>query len=207
MARRLKKYVIPTTLGLVGTTMVVSASVMLMAKKPVDSNYRYTVSEIKEQVYPVINEVEDKKPMKPFLEESVSKEKDYYRKDDDVNTQNNSLMYYEKTYMPSTGILYSSNEGFDVVASIDGTINKIGQDNILGNYVIIEHSNGYKTTYYSLGEIAVKEKDMVVKGDVIGISGTNKLESTENKYNVLFETYHDGYLMDPEDFYNISFEG
>lgn len=205
MARRLKKYVIPTTLGLTGTTLLISASLMLLTKKPVDTNYRYTVSEIKEQVYPVINEVEDKKPMKPFLEESVSKEKDYYRKDDDVNTQNNSLMYYENTYMPSTGILYSSNEGFDVVASVDGKVNKVGEDNILGNYVVIEHANGYKTTYYSLSEIAVKEGDGLIKGDVIGISGSNKLEGSSNKYNVLFETYHDGYLMDPEDFYNISF--
>ena len=205
MARRLKKYVIPTTLGLTGTTLLISASLMLLTKKPVDTNYRYTVSEIKEQVYPVINEVEDKKPMKPFLEESVSKEKDYYRKDDDVNTQNNSLMYYENTYMPSTGILYSSNEGFDVVASVDGKVNKVGEDNILGNYVVIEHANGYKTTYYSLSEIAVKEGDGLIKGDVIGISGSNKLEGSSNKYNILFETYHDGYLMDPEDFYNISF--
>ena len=106
--------------------------------------------------------------------------------------------------MPNTGILYSSEEQFDVIASIDGTVKKIGEDNILGKYVELEHENGYKTVYYSLSETAVTEGKIVTKGDVIGISGTNKIEGSL-KNNILFETYHEGYLMDPEEFYNVDF--
>lgn len=203
MARKLKKFVIPSVIGVLGVSTLITVQLMNSSKK-VDSGYRYTVSEIKEKIFPVINEVEEKKPMRPFLEETVSKAKDYYRKEDTEDVQNNSLIYYEKTYMPSTGILYSSDEKFEVVASFDGKVVKTGEDNILGKYVMVEHSSGYKTTYYSLSELAVKEGNEIVKGDPIGLSGTNKIEGSSNN-NLLFETYHDGYLIDPEDFYNIDF--
>ena len=203
MARKLKKFVIPSVIGVLGVSTLITVQLMNSSKK-VDSGYRYTVSEIKEKIFPVINEVEEKKPMRPFLEETVSKTKDYYRKEDTEDVQNNSLIYYEKTYMPSTGILYSSDEKFEVVASFDGKVVKTGEDNILGKYVMVEHSSGYKTTYYSLSELAVKEGNEIVKGDPIGLSGTNKIDGSSNN-NLLFETYHDGYLIDPEDFYNIDF--
>ena len=204
MARKLKKFVIPTAGGVLVLSSLISLPMIFGGKTKVDSGYRYTVSEIKDKIFPVINEVEEKKPMKPFLEETVSKAKDFYRKDDTEDVQINSLIYYEKTYMPSTGILYSSDEKFEVVSSYDGKITKIGEDNILGKYVVIEHTNGYKTMYYSLSEVGVTEGAQVIKGDPIGLSGSNKIEGSLNN-NILFETYHDGYLIDPEDFYNIDF--
>jgi len=204
MARKLKKFVIPTAGGVLVLSSLISLPMIFGGKTKVDSGYRYTVSEIKDKIFPVINEIEEKKPMKPFLEETVSKSKDFYRKDDTEDVQINSLIYYEKTYMPSTGILYSSDEKFEVVSSYDGKITKIGEDNILGKYVVIEHTNGYKTMYYSLSEVGVTEGAQVIKGDPIGLSGSNKIEGSLNN-NILFETYHDGYLIDPEDFYNIDF--
>lgn len=203
MARKLKKFVIPSAFGILGVSIAIALPFMNSEKK-VDTGYKYTVSEIKEKIFPVINEVDDKKPMKPFLEETVSKTKDYYKKEDSEDVQINSLIYYEKTYMPSTGILYSSDEKFEVVASYDGKVIKVSEDNILGKFVVIEHINGYKTTYYSLSDVAVSEGNEVVKGDPVGSSGSNKIEGSLNN-NLLFETYHDGYLMDPEDFYNIDF--
>ena len=203
MARKLKKFVIPSAIGVIGVSALI-AFPLINTNNKVDSGYKYTVSEIKEKIFPVINEVEEKKPMRPFLEETVSKTKDYYRKEDTEDIQMNSLIYYEKTYMPSTGILYSSDEKFEVVASFDGKVTKIGEDNILGRYVVLEHPNGYKSTYYSLSEVAVNEGNEIVKGDPIGLSGTNKIDSSLSN-NLLFEIYHDGYLMDPEDFYNTNF--
>lgn len=203
MARKLKKFVIPSAFGILGVSVAIALPFMNSEKK-VDTGYKYTVSEIKEKIFPVINEVDEKKPMKPFLEETVSKTKDYYKKEDSEDVQINSLIYYEKTYMPSTGILYSSDEKFEVVASYDGKVIKVSEDNILGKFVVIEHINGYKTTYYSLSDVAVSEGNEVVKGDPVGSSGSNKIEGSLNN-NLLFETYHDGYLMDPEDFYNIDF--
>ena len=206
MARKLKKFVIPSILGSMGIGCLIGVPLYINETKPVDSNYKFTISEEKKdnKVFPVINEVEENKPLKPFLEETVGKTKDYYNKSDTEDNQANSLIFYENTYMPNTGILYSSDESFDVIASLDGTITKVGDDNILGKYVEIEHSNGYKTTYYSLSETTVTMGASVTKGDVIGVSGTNKLEGTL-KNNLLFETYKNGLLEDPEDFYNIDF--
>jgi len=202
--RRLRKYVIPSLIGTIGLSTCVGATMYLKSTKPVDSGYRYTISPKKEEIKPVINEVEERKPIKPFLEDTVGKNIDYYSNKDDQETQKNSLVYYDKTYAQNTGILYSADEMFDVVSVFDGIIKKVSEDNILGKYVEIEHENGYKTTYYSLSETSVTEGSQVQKGDVIGISGTNKLDGIKQN-NLLFETYHDGYLMDPEEFYNVDF--
>lgn len=203
--RRLKRFVLPSLVGIIGLSLCICVSLYIESTKPVDSNYKFTISPKKDDIIPVINEIEDKKPIKPFLEETVGKNIDYYSSKDDGETQKNSLVYFDKTYTQNTGILYSADEIFDVVSSFDGVIKKVGEDNILGKYVEIEHSNGYKSVYYSMSETSVTEGASVQKGDVIGISGINKLDGIK-KNNLLFETYHDGYLMDPEDFYNVDFQ-
>lgn len=205
MARKLRRYVIPSVIGSLGVGLLVVSPFYIKSNKPVDSNYKFNVfEEDKKTIFPVLNEVEENKPLKPFLEETVGKSKDYYSKNDSEDIQQNSLIYYENTYMPNTGILYSSDEQFDVIATLDGTVTNIGEDNILGKFVEIEHEKGYKTTYYSLQETGVTKGASITKGDVIGVSGTNKLEGTLSN-NLLFETYQNGLLLDPEDFYNIDF--
>ena len=207
MARKLKGYVIPSVLGSMGVGLLVGIPIYLSETKPIESTYsKYTISDKKiiDDVFPVINEVEENKPIRPFLEETVSKIVDYYNKNDIEDNQANSLVYYENTYMPNTGVLYSCDEMFDVVAAFDGTVSQVGDDNILGKYVEIEHSNDYKTTYYSLSDVTVNIGSNITKGEVIGVSGTNKLGGTL-KNNLLFETYHSGLLQDPEDFYNLDF--
>ena len=206
MAKRLKKYVVPSIIGSIGLSCLIASPIYMYKTRPIKSNYRFTISEEKEDnnVFPVLNEVEENKPLKPFLEETVGKNKDFYNKNDDETNQINSLVYYENTYMPNTGILYSSEEMFDVIAAQSGTVTKVAEDNILGKYVEVEHNNGYKTTYYSLSETAVTMGSSVTKGDVLGTSGTNKLDGSLTN-NILFESYHNGLLIDPEDFYNVDF--
>lgn len=206
MAKRLKKYVVPSIIGSIGLSCLIASPIYMYETRPIKSNYRFTISEEKKDnnVFPVLNEVEENKPLKPFLEETVGKNRDFYNKNDDETNQINSLVYYENTYMPNTGILYSSDEMFDVIAAQSGTVTKVAEDNILGKYVEVEHNNGYKTTYYSLSETAVTMGSSVTKGDVLGTSGTNKLDGSLTN-NILFESYHNGLLMDPEDFYNVDF--
>ena len=205
MARRLRKYVIPTISATLITFGSFGVAYYKHETKPVDSNYKFTIKElIQDKTHPVLEEIVENKPLKPYIEETVGKSKDFYRSDDDEETQKNSLIYYEKTYMPSTGIMYSSDEVFDIYSVLDGEVSNVGEDNILGRFIEINHSDGYKTTYYSLSETNVTKGVKVTKGDVIGISGDNKIEGTL-KNNLLFETYKDGYLIDPEDFYNTNF--
>ena len=56
-----------------------------------------------------------------------------------------------------------------------------------------------------MGEVTVKKDDTVVSGDVLGKSGDNSLNG-ESENCLLFEVYHNGTAIDPEDFYNMSIE-
>ena len=107
--------------------------------------------------------------------------------------------------MPNTGILYSSDEQFDVVAISDGTITSIKEDEILGYIVEIEHQNNLVTIYQSVSNVILEEGTVVKQGDVIATSGPNSLEN--EKANCLhFEVYKDGSLLNPESIYNIEIE-
>lgn len=144
-------------------------------------------------------------PIKPFSSETVSISKGFYQKDIEEVKQQNALIKYENIYMPNTGILYSSDEAFDVMATTSGVVTKIQEDKILGKIIEIQYSNNLITVYQSVDNVSVKKGDKVNKGDVIATSGSNKL--SDEKDNCLhFEVYKDGNLINPEDFYNTDLE-
>lgn len=149
----------------------------------------------------VQNEIETK-AIKPFNSDQVSISKNYYSYDDEEKVQENSLIQYENIYMPNTGILYSSDSEFDIIAVLDGKITSIKNDDILGTIVEIEHTNNTISIYQSVKDVKVNIGDTVKQGDIIAKSGSNKLNN--EKENCLhFETYKDGNLINPEDFYNL----
>ena len=104
--------------------------------------------------------------------------------------------------MPNTGVLYSSDKTFNVIASLEGKVAAVKEDEILGNIVEIEHSNEIVTIYQSIKDVKVKAGDLVKQGDIIATSGSNKLEG--EKENCLhFEVYQGGSLINPEDFFKL----
>ena len=142
------------------------------------------------------------KAIKPFTEDSVLISKYYYQENDEEAKQQQSLIKYENIYMPNTGILYSSDQEFDIISVLDGKVTIVKEDKILGNIIEIEHSNNIITIYQSVKEVLVKEGDIVKQGDLIAKSGSNKLEN--EKANCLhFEVYKEGNLINPEDLFNI----
>lgn len=145
----------------------------------------------------------EQKIIKPFTSNEVSISKYYYKTTDEESRQEQSLIKYENIYMPNTGILYSSDNEFEVLAVLDGKVTSVKEDEILGNIIEIEHQNNLITIYQSVKDVKVKQGDTVKQGDVIAKSGSNKLE--QEKENCLhFETYKDSSLINPEDFYNLS---
>lgn len=58
-----------------------------------------------------------------------------------------------------------------IMASDNGVVEFAGKKNGLGNAIIINHRNGYKTVYGHLSKINVKKGQVVEKGEVIGIMG------------------------------------
>ncbi len=207
--RKLKGFVLPTVYIMVIGILFISISFIgsaLQSKVKYDDNL--SVNALEDDVTPVIkNEEEtnttDKKIVKPFTSTAVSISKSYYDMQDDEKTQQNSLVYYENTYLQNSGVLYSSKEAFDILSVYDGTVTNISEDEILGNVVEITHNPNLKTIYYSLGEILVKKDDVINSGTIIGKSGSNLLDEEQDNC-LLFEVYYNGNTIDPEDFYNMN---
>lgn len=205
--KRLKGFVLPTVYVMVIGVLFVSISYL---GQLLQSNVEYSnmaVSALKENITPVIKneDVSNKSILKPFASEKVSVSKSFYNMQDDETKQQNSLVYYEKTYLQNSGILYTSEEVFDVINTFDGTVTKVSKDEILGNYVEVTHNTDLKTVYYSLSEINVKVDDEVKAGTIIGKSGDNMLEN-ETDNCLLFEVYQSGNAIDPEKYYSMSLD-
>lgn len=135
--------------------------------------------------------------IKPYKGENIKISKYYYNSKDDETRQQQSLIKYENIYMPNTGILYSSDTEFEILAILDGKVTSVKEDDILGNIVEIEHSDNIVTIYQSIKDVKVKPGDIIKQGDTIALSGPNKLEN--EKDNCLhFEVYKEGNLINPE---------
>lgn len=205
--KRLRKFVLPTVYVMVIGVLFVSISILgnvLQSQMEYDN---MAVSALKDNVTPVIknDDTPDSKIEKPFVSTNVAISKSFYDMTDEASKQQNSLVYYENTYLQNSGVLYSSQDAFEVLSSFDGTVTNVATDDILGNYVEITHNPNLKTVYYSLSDVQVKKDDVVISGDVIGKSGDNKLNG-ETENCLLFEVYHNGSAIDPEDFYNMNIE-
>lgn len=163
-------------------------------------NLSYVYRDLIEDAIPVISTTNNT-IIKPYEDEQITILKNYYEKDSDSNLQENSLIYYQNTYIPNTGILYGTENQFDILAVLEGTVESVTQDDIMGNIITIRHSNNLTTTYQSLSSIDVLVGQSVNKGDIIGKSGSNKIESTTNNM-LLFEVNHNGEHINPNNIYD-----
>ncbi len=172
-------------------------SAMNTAPAEEDDDLDYVSSSILEEDVPVINEVE--KMIKPFTAEGVSIAKTYYDYQADAASQEKSIVYHDNTYMQNSGVDYVLNNAFDVVSVLDGTVTKVSEDELVGKTVEVKHDNDYVTVYQSLSEVSVKRGDTVKQGQVIGKSGSNKLDSDIGNH-LHFELYVNGSVVNPESY-------
>ena len=103
--------------------------------------------------------------------------------------------------MQNSGIDFVSEGVFDVISVLNGTVVDTSDNEILGKTVEISHDNGLVTIYQSLSEINVKKGDVIYQGQVIGKSGTNKLDK-ELGNHLHFEFYTNGQIVDPNLYLN-----
>lgn len=74
------------------------------------------------------------------------------------------------------GVDYSIGEGSSVFATADGVIKEVSDKNsTMGKTIVIDHGNGYQTSYSHLLETLVKRGQQVRRGDVIALSGNSGL--------------------------------
>ena len=196
--RKLKRFVLPTLYGMVLSIIVISLG-LISKLTPVSTNYEYATNGIIDAVMPVFDE--EKLITKP-VEDNIKIKNDYYSKDDEKNIQQDSLIYYNDTYMPSTGLSYTNDVSFKVYNTMDGTIKSIEKDELLGNVVTIDHGNNILTIYYSVDNIEFKPNEFINAGSIIGDSAKNSLYG--DSYALLFEVSVDGKLIDPNTFFEMN---
>jgi len=82
-----------------------------------------------------------------------------------------------KVFRPHMGVDYAARVGTPVQATADGTVTFRGRNGAAGRMVKIRHKNSYESMYLHLSRYAVKPKEKVRQGQVIGYVG-NSGEST-----------------------------
>lgn len=96
-----------------------------------------------------------------------------------------------------SGIDFAVKEGTAVSATASGTVISAGWDEYLGNVIIIDHENGYLTTYGHNKELLVKKGERVNKGEVIALSGNTGHSTAPHLH---YEILKDGVPIDPAPF-------
>ena len=199
---KLRKYVLPTIYVLIILVTFLSVSLINNHLLKNVTNYNYSKSIMKDVTESVLSEILPDKFERPYLSENVKLLSGFYSKDYDDESQKNSLIVYQNTYMPSSGTFYASQDDFDVVSVYDGKVKSIKKDEMLGDTVEVQHSDNLTTIYYSLKDVTVRENDDIKKGTIIGKATSNNLVTDKN---VLFiEVYLKGKQIDPEKFYELN---
>lgn len=203
--RRLRKiFLIPIYVILLSTVVYSTYKmwdITKLSKPSISSKYQYSTTPVVENVTPTINEV--KAINKPYSASDVSISIPYYDITASAENQQNALIYYENIYMQNTGVMYSSQNTFDVLSVLDGTIKDVKDDPIMGKVVQVEHNNNLLTTYQCLGEIKVAKGDTITANTVLGTSGPSKLNESYSN-NLHFEVFYKGNLINPELFYSMN---
>ena len=193
----LKPFVVPMFYGVIAVAILIS---LFLSIEVVDEKEKYTyVSDvILDEYIPVIN-TEDK-VLRPYTSSDVTVLNDYYDVEKE-ETQENSIIVYNSTYIQNTGINYTSSNPFDIVSILDGEVVEVKDKELLGKSVTIKHDKDIISVYQSLKDINVKQGDKVSKGQVIAKSGScDLIKDKEN--NLHFELYINGKIENPNNYYD-----
>ena len=77
---------------------------------------------------------------------------------------------------------------------MSGTVVYSGWSNVFGNYVIINHGNGYQSLYGHMAKITVKKGQSVDQTSKIGLVGSTGYSTGPHLH---FTVYKNGKLVDP----------
>ena len=202
--RNFKLFVVPTiyilAILIFGTSMYLIGKIINNARFESPEDMEYVDKEIvtDNEYIPVV--ATENTIMKPFLIDGVVINKAFYNFEDSEENQEKSLIIYKDTYMQNTGTDYMYSEVFDIVSVLDGVVIEVSDNEILGKVVKIRHGNDLISSYSCLSDVSVKKDDSVLRGQVIGKSGTSSLYPNDN--NLHFELVYEGVNINPEDSYN-----
>ncbi|MBR0162806.1 MAG: peptidoglycan DD-metalloendopeptidase family protein [Oscillospiraceae bacterium] len=105
----------------------------------------------------------------------------------------------EERYHSGIDIDGYGNDGNIIIAADGGTVITAGWSDGYGNYVIIDHGNGYQTLYGHMSGLAVSAGSSVSQGQTIGYLGaTGRATGTHCHFEVLIN----GSRTDPAQFFS-----
>ncbi len=93
-----------------------------------------------------------------------------------------------------TGIDMACAQGTPIRAAMSGKVVYVGWSNIFGNYVIINHGNGYQSLYGHMQKTLVKNGQSVDQSTRIGLVGSTGYSTGPHLH---FTVYKNGKLVDP----------
>ena len=204
--RRVRKVLVPITYAICIFAFVVSMYFAgVIANKYLFSKFgdlQYVDGEITEELdrdIPVVSTTTF--VGRPYLDNNVKLAKSFYDYKGDSESQERSIILYENTYMQNSGVDYSSENVFDVISILDGSVISVKEDNLLGTIVEVRHSNDLISVYQSLSDVIIKEGDELLQGQIIAKSGTSNINKDLGNH-LHFELYYKGAIVNPEDYYN-----
>lgn len=201
MKRRLKKSVSYSLYGLSFILLVLGVALLgLTTRKITEPQFNYISKGLFDGEQNIKVVTKEDKIIKPFTDSEVKVVKSFYDYKADTASQEKSLLYYENTYMQSTGVSYSNGKTFDVISILSGEVTEVKEDEYVGNSITITHENGITSVYQSVGDITVKKGDKVAQGDKIATSSTSGISSDLNNH-LYFELIVKGQCVDPEKMY------
>ena len=200
MKKNLKLYAVP----IIYTFAIIMFGTSIFFIQKIVNNRHFITPEIMEYVnseivtdneyIPVISEIPT--ILRPYLNGDVKLNKSFYNYEDEPEKQEKSLIFYEDMYMQNSGTDYNHNESFDVISILDGTVIEVIENELLGNTIKIRHNNDLISTYGCLSAPTVTQDEFVLRGQVIGKSGTCSIYSKD--FNLHFELSNQGKNIDPE---------
>ena len=198
--RRLKKWVVYSIYALSFVAIIGTIYLLDMASAPKDleEDVLYVNDIILDDTLPVVSAKEI--ILRPFLDDTVTVVKNFYDSSAGEEEQTASLIYYQGTYIPNSGVDYKGIDTFDVVSILDGTVTQISENGLLGKIVEITHSNNLISVYQSLGELNINQGEVVTQGQIIGKSGVANI-STDLGNHLHFEMIYNGKNINPENCY------
>ena len=138
--------------------------------------------------------------LKPYTDETIKLVQNFYDYKGKETDQENAIINYDQTYIQNNGIAYGGGKNFDVISVLSGTVTSVKEDKLQGKIIVVEHENNTITTYKSLSEVLVKEKDVVKQGTILGKSGTSNINKDLGDHMV-FEMAVNGGYINPEGYY------
>lgn len=198
--RRLKSFVLPSVIVIMVISVISITFFVSESMKDVDEEEKENNEQpYQQQVIPVV--ADPVQIISPFIDEKVRMVKSFYDYQAENESQENSITYFNNIYMQSSGVSYSleENSEFDVVSVLDGTVENIREDELLGKIIEIKHDDDLVSVYQSLSEVMVTKGDTILQGQIIGKSGTNQI-AVDLGNHLHFELYHKGHIVNPEQY-------